>query len=305
MTSRRPKNRTPTIRLLKTSQRRASDDAAQLTFRNFGELLSMNIRSRSVLALFVFGGVLGLVMTEDATAGRRRARRCAPCCVPCPTVCTPATTAAGPVANRQPVAAETKERPRVLFAGKDLDNWERSNFGGEGELELKDGAVIFQRGADLTGMHWKGKPLPKINYEVTLEAQRIDGSDFFCGIVFPVNDSFCSFVAGGWGGSTIGLSSVDDIYAAENETGTYASFDDDKWYSFKLRVSDSAITAWIDGKQYVYLKTKGRKLSLHPAMEPAKPFGIAAFSTVAGIRAIKLRELTAEEIGAEAKEAAE
>lgn len=207
-----------------------------------------------------------------------------------------------------PPASDDKQpddKTRVLFAGKNLDDWEASNFGGEGPLELKDDAVIFQRGADLTGMNWKGKPLPKINYEVTLEAQRIEGSDFFCGIVFPVNDATCSFVAGGWGGSTIGLSSVDDIYAAENETGTYASFEEKTWYKFKLRVSASAITAWIDGKQYVYLKTKGRKLSLHPAMEPAKPFGIAAFATVAVIRDVKLHELTEEEIAAEAKEAEE
>jgi len=216
------------------------------------------------------------------------------------------------VEQTEPEATETSEtpaepaaKPRVLFDGTSLDHWKRSNFGGEGEVELVDGAAILQRGADLTGIHWTGDPLPKINYEVTLEAQRIDGSDFFCGIVFPVNDAFCSFVAGGWGGSTIGLSSVDDIYAAENETGTYASFEDKTWYKFKLRVSDSAISAWIDDKQYVYLKTKDRKLSVHPAVEPGKPFGVSAFSTVAGIRDIQIRELTPEEIAAEAKLAAE
>lgn len=193
----------------------------------------------------------------------------------------------------------------VLFDGKSLDHWKRSNFGGEGEVEVVDGTVILQRGADMTGIHWTGDPLPNINYEVTLEAQRIDGSDFFCGIVFPVNESFCSFVAGGWGGSVIGLSSVDGIYAAENETGTYATFKDKTWYKFKLRVSDTAITAWIDGKQKVHLKTKGRKLSLHPAVEPAKPFGVSCYATVAGVKNIRLRELTEEEIADEAKPAEE
>lgn len=216
----------------------------------------------------------------------------------------PATTETG-----TPGEASTTEKPsgtiHVLFDGTNLDRWKRSNFGGEGEVEIVDDAVVLQRGSDMTGIHWTGDPLPKINYEVSLEAQRIDGSDFFCGIVFPVNDAFCSFVAGGWGGSVIGLSSVDGVYAAENETGTYASFKDKTWYKFRLRVSDSAITAWIDGKQYVHLKTKGRKLSLHPAVEPAKPFGVSCYATVAGVKNIQLRELTEEEIAADAEQSDE
>jgi hypothetical protein len=214
---------------------------------------------------------------------------------------TPAENDEG-TADRSTEAASSPRNVRVLFDGTSLDNWKPSNFGGEGDVELIDGMVVMQRGADLTGIHWAGEPLPKVNYEVTLEAQRIDGSDFFCGIVFPVGESFCSFVAGGWGGSVVGLSSVDDIYAAENETGTYAAFNDQEWYKFRLRVSESAITAWIDGKQYVRLKTKGRKLSLHPAVEPAKPFGVSCYATVAAVRDIQLRELTPQEIAADAAE---
>ena len=202
-------------------------------------------------------------------------------------------------------AQAAKGKVHVLFDGKNLDNWKRSNFGGEGEVEIVDDAVVMQRGQDMTGIHWTGEKLPDINYEVTLEAKRIDGSDFFCGIVFPVNDSFCSFVAGGWGGSVIGLSSIDDIFAAENETGTYASFDDGKWYKFRLRVSDSMITAWIDGKEYVRFKTTDRKLSVHPLSAPGKPFGVMCYATVAGVRDIKLRELTEAEIAADAEAAEE
>jgi len=205
----------------------------------------------------------------------------------------------------QNAAEDQKPKVQVLFDGKSLDHWDRTNFGGEGEVEVVDGTVIMQRGSDLTGIHWTGDPLPKINYEVSLEAQRIDGSDFFCGIVFPINDDFCSFVAGGWGGSLVGLSSVDEMYAADNETGTYAKFDDKTWYKIRLRVSEHAITAWIDGKELVNLKPKGRKLSLHPAVDPAKPFGISCFATVAGLKDIQLRELTKAEIAADAKETAE
>lgn len=203
--------------------------------------------------------------------------------------------------NTEPTTDEPKPKVYALFDGETLDHWERSNFGGEGDVEVVDGAIILQRGSDLTGINWTGDPLPKLNYEVSLQAERIDGSDFFCGIVFPVEDEFCSFVAGAWGGSTVGLSSVDGVYAVENETGTFATFEDKKWYKFRLRVSEHAVTAWIDGKQYVHLKTKDRKLSLHPAMESAKPFGIACFATVAGLKDIQLRELTTEEIAGDEK----
>lgn len=252
--------------------------------------------------------VSSLVATDDAFAGRRRAcRQINRCCMPCPAVCTPAAASAPAVNSYEapsPKPAEAKKtKVYALFDGETLNHWKRSNFGGEGEVEVVDGAIIMQRGSEITGIHWAGDPLPNINYEVSLQAERIDGSDFFCGIVFPVRDEFCSFVAGAWGGSAIGLSSVDGMYAVENETGTYATFEDKKWYKFRLRVSEHAITAWIDGKQYVYLKTKGRKLSLHPAMDSAKPFGIACFATVAGLKDIQLRELTAQEIAAEKAEA--
>lgn len=215
--------------------------------------------------------------------------------------------ATGPVADPDEKSSEVEpemaaEKTQVLFDGKSLDHWKVSNFGGEGAVDLVDGAIIMQRGSDLTGIHWDGDPLPRINYEVTLEAQRIDGSDFFCGIVFPVSDEFCSFVAGGWGGSTVGLSSVDGMYAAENETGTYAMFEDKTWYKFRLRVSEHAITAWINGKRHVHLKTMGRKLTVHPAVDSSKPFGISCYATVAGLKDIKVRDLTDEEIAADAPE---
>jgi hypothetical protein len=48
-----------------------------------------------------------------------------------------------------------------------------------------------------------------MNYEIKLEAKKVTGNDFFCGMTFPVGDSFCSFIVGGWGGPVVGLSSID------------------------------------------------------------------------------------------------
>ena len=93
-------------------------------------------------------------------------------------------------------AEEAKPAAKVLewkslFDGKTLKNWESSKFGGEGEVSVKDGMIVMQQGSEMTGITWTGGELPKIDYEISLQAQRIDGSDFFCGLTFPINDLPC------------------------------------------------------------------------------------------------------------------
>jgi hypothetical protein len=185
--------------------------------------------------------------------------------------------------------AAVKWRP--LWDGKTLKNWTITDFGGQGEVEIKAGAIVMQQGSELTGINWSGEKLPTSNYEVSLDAHRIDGSDFFCGLVCPVKTKHCSFVVGGWGGGVVGLSALDGLYAADNDTATYHTFKPKQWYRIRLRVADDFICAWIDDEQVVDVDLKGREVSVHPAVELAKPLGISCFSTVAGLKDIKIRDL--------------
>jgi hypothetical protein len=93
---------------------------------------------------------------------------------------------------------------RPLFDGKALGQWKPTPFGGEGEVTAADGVLRIAMGADLSGVTWKGE-FPKQNFEVALEARRVEGSDFFCGLTFPVGESHCSLILGGWGGGVVGL----------------------------------------------------------------------------------------------------
>src|SRR5688500_18980968 len=69
-----------------------------------------------------------------------------------------------------------------LFDGRSLKGWKSTEFGGEGEVKVEDGAIVMELGQDMTGITWAGKePPPKTNYEIAMEAARLDGSDFFCG----------------------------------------------------------------------------------------------------------------------------
>lgn len=184
---------------------------------------------------------------------------------------------------------------KVLCDGTSLKDWTITKFGGEGAVESKDGAIVMQQGTEITGITWAGAELPKRNYEISLEAEKLDGSDFFCGLVFPIGDSFCSFVVGGWGGSVVGLSAVDGLYADDNSTSKLLSFDNKHWYKIRLRVSEKYIQAWIDDKRTFILETTGKKLTVHPAVELLKPLGVSCYSTVAAVKNIRIRELTKEE----------
>src|SRR5207248_8556470 len=129
---------------------------------------------------------------------------------------------------------------------------------------------------------------PKINYEFALDAMRVTGSDFFCGLTVPVGDSFCSLIVGGWGGSLVGISSLDGMDASENETSKFMNFEKGRWYRIRLRVRETKIEAWIDRQKLIDVDTTGRKISLRPGdIELSKPVGLASWQTTAVFREIR------------------
>lgn len=182
----------------------------------------------------------------------------------------------------------------VLFDGSSLDNWERTDFAGKGEVLIdENGSMVLEMGAELSGVHWKGeKELPKINYEVTLQAKRTMGSDFFCGLTFPFKESHATLVLGGWGGSLIGISSLDDFDASENETGDAYVFEDGKWYDVRLRVTEAKLQVWLNDKMVIDTDVEGRKVSMRfGEIEMSVPFGICTYATTGVIRDISIKNL--------------
>jgi len=192
----------------------------------------------------------------------------------------------------KPSETPAAEDGRALFDGKTLTGWKVSPFGGEGKIEIKDGQLILHQGAgDLTGVTWTAGGLPNMNYEVSLEAMRVDGGDFFCGLTFPVRNTCCSLIVGGWGGSLVGLSCFDYQDAANNETTKILQFDNKRWYKIRLRVTEKKIEAWIDDSQVVDAEPGERKISVRLEVEESQPFGVAAWRTMAALRNIRIRPL--------------
>ena len=63
---------------------------------------------------------------------------------------------------------------RELFNGRTLEGWAVTDFGGQGEIEVKEGKIVARMGAVLTGIHFTNS-IPTNRYEVSLEAMKIDG----------------------------------------------------------------------------------------------------------------------------------
>lgn len=178
-----------------------------------------------------------------------------------------------------------------LFDGKTLTGWKESDFFGKGKSHIKDNAMIMEKGKALTGLTYTGKDFPKNNYEFTFEAKKIEGDDFFCTSTFPVGESFCSFVVGGWSGTVVGLSNLDFQDASSNDTSKYMEFEKNRWYRITVRVTPGRISAWIDGKQMVDADIRERTVGIRIECNVCKPFGFCTYNTVGAIRDIKFRKL--------------
>jgi len=195
-------------------------------------------------------------------------------------------------AAAQPVTSPAGEGWRELFDGKSLAGWRVTDFQEGGSVEIRDGLLVFNAGDPFVGVNCTNE-IPKVNYELVLDGMRVSGDDFFCGLTFPVRDSFCSLILGGWGGSVVGLSSLDGSDASENETTQFISFETGRWYRIRLRVTEHKIEAWIEQKKVVDVGTIGRKVSLRfGEIEMSKPFGLASYSTSAAFRGIRVREVS-------------
>lgn len=178
-----------------------------------------------------------------------------------------------------------------LFNGRDLDGWEITNFGPQGPVYVSGGSIVLGMGEGCTGITWK-KDFPEKDYRVTLEARRVQGNDFFCGMTFPVGKEPCTLIVGGWGGTTVGLSSINSMDASENQTTSFMEFEKERWYKISLMVHADTIRAIIDDEVVVcFVKGKYDELSVRPEVDLSRPFGITSWYTTAELRNIRLERL--------------
>ena len=161
------------------------------------------------------------------------------------------------------IQLQINNSPKVLFDGQSLENWEITDFAGHGDVGLDgNGSAVLEFGIALTGMHWIGDELPRVNYEIHWQAKKVMGTDFFGSLTFPYLKNHATLILGGWGGALVGISSIDGFDASENETATAHLFKQNQWYSESLRVTASHFKFWVDQEKLIDVEVIDRDISM-------------------------------------------
>jgi hypothetical protein len=173
--------------------------------------------------------------------------------------------------------------------------WRASGISEEGKVSVRDGEIALHPGQPMTGARfdaWQSANLPLTRYTIEYEAMRVAGNDFFGTVTFPVNDAHVSLVVGGWGGTLVGISSIDDMDANENSTRGNAYFENNRWHKVRIEVRDDDLRAWINGKLFVNVSTKGHQLGLRAGdIGKCAPFGFASYATQSRLRNVRISRL--------------
>lgn len=184
---------------------------------------------------------------------------------------------------------------RSLFDGKTLIGWKDSGFAGAGEVTVLpdfkgQGPVIrIDAGQSLSGLTFTN-PVPKTNFEITLEALKVQGNDFFIGLTFPVGEAHATLVLGGWGGATTGISSIDGLDASENDTTKFLGYEKDKWFRIRMKVTPARLETWINDDKVVDQDIKDRRISMRfGEIESSVPLGIATYQTTTVVRRVQIK----------------
>ena len=207
---------------------------------------------------------------------------------------TPVASSVPASSPASPKVAGGKVQEIRLFNGKDLTGWtvlKEGYLAGAGPVAVKDGFITLgSTEAELTGLVWAGE-FPTDRYEVELEAKRVEGKDYFCGMTFPIGESRATLLVGTWDGSVVGVSNIDGRDACENDTTRRMDFEAGKWYSIRLRVADGRIQCWVSGEQMFDTATAGKQFSVWIQQDTVRPFGVTTLFTAGELRNIVLRKL--------------
>jgi hypothetical protein len=196
------------------------------------------------------------------------------------------------------LAMSQQPKTTALFDGKTLDGWKKAGFANEGDVHVEDGSIVMPAGRPMSGVTSTRTDLPTTDYELTFEARRLDGNDFFAACTFPVGKSFITLINGGWGGTITGLSSLDGADASENQSGKYVKYEDKTWYRFRVRVTDKAIRCSVNDEEVVAVDIEDREVGTRIETRRNQPLGFSTYRSTGEVRKVEVRKLTPVEVSA-------
>jgi hypothetical protein len=229
--------------------------------------------------------------------------------------------------GQQPAAkpAAGAAKPATAWTVSDWSEWKQQDTGPAAKVEIrkdlaetdpdkeapaapalseaasKAGVLVLGTGEPMSAVKYEGpmERIPLEGYEISWDGMRVDGNDFFCALTFPVGkaDRCVTLVTGGWGGWTVGISTLNHAFANENETSGSYEFKKGRWYRFTLQVTPECIRAVINGKQQFKVGIKDKPLAMHPSeIQRCMPLGFASYQTTGAIRNLSVRPLKPGEL---------
>ena len=190
-----------------------------------------------------------------------------------------------------------------LFDGETLAGWrvlEENPCDLHGAVYVRNQEIVLERAVERsTSISWTGPTLPKTNYEIKLEAMRTDGPGCLCHLAFPVGDSHCDLIVGGSGqdGTIVALDRVGESSAIDkdNPTAKPMTFEENRWYCIRVRVTPTRITVLIDDKNITGLSLTEYKVKTPPAWTILQPLGLGNWESASVFRNIAIRRLGSNE----------
>ena len=208
------------------------------------------------------------------------------------------SAAIGAVALAQCADQSTPSPVHSLLSAQWLSKWTTPMVPEAGRVVVNESSIRLDSGAPMTVVRFDALSELGLNlahYEVTFEARRVEGTDFFAALTFPVGsqDRCLSFINGGWGGGTTGFSNIDHTPASDNLTASLQRYVLGQWHAFRVLVSPEEILVTLDGRSIIRTAVQGHHFGLRPGdIELCAPFGFASYETTGEIRAISIRSLT-------------
>jgi len=190
---------------------------------------------------------------------------------------------------------------RDLFDGGTLNGWRRMTrgaFAHGGSVNIQDGRMELTNSQNCVGIIATGR-VPTTDYEIQYSAMRVSRSGDLGSLYFPIGDTTCRLIVGGWSSfDIVGLQDLDGKVAKSNETRQQRTFESNRWYNVKLCVTDERVQAWIDQDQLIDLTRRGHRFTVEPSDEASKPgsLGLYTYKGAAAIRSIRIRELKPEAV---------
>ena len=206
--------------------------------------------------------------------------------------------AAGQARPRSGRRAAPTGKP-VLFDGKTLDGWKKTDFFHAGEVKVEDGRIVLAAG-ELDDRHHHHAPGPAhdgLRADLRGDAARA-GTTSSPRRPSPWASRTSRWSTAAGAATSTGLSSLDGMDASENETTRSIKYEDRTWYRFRVRVTGEVIRCWVGDKEVIAVNHKEKHVGTRVETGANEPLGFATWKTAGALRNIEVRALTPDEIAA-------